>query len=138
MSSDNPIVYTTDSWATGGVQEATIESFLLVSQLACYWRPAALPSDSHQPQGAEASVDPRGPNAILRPLDCSLRVAMVAASSPSAPAVAQASAVVDSVDIGLHHMQVCSYVYLSISSVDLLDYLLTISTPLTRLDRWPL
>ena len=90
------------------MQGVSIESFLLVSQLSWYWKTAARPGDSPAPESAAAAVAARGPNAILQPLDCSLRVAMQPADPEggSPAAVVEAAAIVQAVDIGLHHHQV--------------------------------
>lgn len=90
------------------MQGVSIESFLLVNQFSWYWKPAAQPGNSRAPESAAAAVAARGPNAIVQPLDCSLRVAMQPGDPEggSPAAVVEAAAIVQAVDIGLHHHQV--------------------------------
>ena len=78
----------------------------MVSQLSCYWRPAG--SDVAE-ETLPLSVDPRGPNAVLQPVDCSLSIKMH--TRPGGASVVEAASVVDGVNVQLHQQQVsCSIV----------------------------
>ena len=87
------------------MQDVTIFSFLAVSQLSCYWCPAADGPAQAVPETAAALQGARGPNAILQPLDCSLSLKLLSGGSNSAP-VLEAAAVVPAVDVQLHQHQV--------------------------------
>ena len=80
-------------------QDVSIASYLVISQLSCYWRPAGgdIPDTA-----VLATVDARGPNAVLQPVDCSLSVKM----HEGAASVVEAASVVQSVDVQLHQQQV--------------------------------
>jgi hypothetical protein len=82
-------------------QDASISSFLVVSQLSCYWRPAV---SGLAEEALSASVDPRGPNAVLQPVDCSLSIKMH--TLPGGASVVEAASVVNSVNVQLHQQQV--------------------------------
>lgn len=86
---------------SSAMQDASISSFLEVRQLSCYWRPAGcgVPDEA-----LPITVDARGPNAVLQPVDCSLGVKMH--TVPSGASVIEAASVVQSVDVQLHQQQV--------------------------------
>lgn len=85
------------------MQDVSIASFLVVSQLSCYWRPAG---SGVQSETLPITVDARGPNAALQPVDCSLSIRMH--TMPGGASVVEASSVVRSVDVQLHQQQASS------------------------------
>lgn len=83
------------------LQDVSIASYLVVSQLSCYWRPAGHGVLEHT---LPLTVDACGPNAVLQPVDCSLSVLMHSAAGGAS--VVEAASVVQSVDVQLHQQQV--------------------------------